>query len=69
VLEILPFSSSGSLKYMLKLIFPQKYGLIRSNPVEIEENPINDKDKSDFLRYITIKNPNTELWYWEQFFE
>ena len=47
----------------------RKISIGRTNPVEIEENQINDKDEANFLGYINKKNPNTELWYWEQFFE
>jgi hypothetical protein len=63
-----PYIISDSLFEFKEVIgLLRKISIDRTNPVEIEENPINDK--ADFLGYVTLKNPNTELWYWEQFFE
>jgi hypothetical protein len=65
-----PYIISDSLFEFKEIVgLLQKMSIDRTNPVEIEENPINDNDKADFLRYVTLKNLDTELWYWEQFFE
>lgn len=41
----------------------------RTNPVELENNPIADKEKQYILTQIEEQNPNADLSYWETFFE
>ena len=65
-----PYVISDSLFEFNEIIgLLQKISVDRTNPLKIKENPINDKDKANFIRYITLKNPNSEVWYWEQFLE
>jgi hypothetical protein len=46
----------------------QTLSIGRTNPIEIERDPINDENKAQFLSYVSRENPNTELFYWETFF-
>ena len=41
----------------------------RTNPVDLEQNPLTSKEQKDILRSIKRQNPDTELSYWEAFFE
>jgi len=41
----------------------------RTNPVDIEKNPISDKELKLVLTQIEEQNPGSELWFWESFFE
>ena len=41
----------------------------RTNPKEIEKNPISENDKQNILTKIESKNPDTEIWFWENFLE
>ncbi len=41
----------------------------RTNPVDIEKNPIGDKELKLVLTQIEEQNPSSELWFWESFFE
>ena len=41
----------------------------RNTPVELDENPLPDKEKIEILEKIKKQNPNSELWYWEDIFD
>ncbi len=41
----------------------------RTYPVDLEINPITDKERQEALRKIEQQNPEAEIWYWENFFE
>ncbi len=41
----------------------------RTNPVDLEKNPITDIERQTVLAKIEKQNSDTELWYWENFFE
>jgi hypothetical protein len=41
----------------------------RTNPVNLENNPITDKERQNVLTKIEHQNPDTELLYWENIFE
>ena len=41
----------------------------RTNPIDLEQNPVTDEEQQDVLTKIEKQNPDAELWYWEAFFE
>jgi len=41
----------------------------RTNPVDLEKNPMTAKERQDVLEKIEKQNPGTELWFWEAFLE
>lgn len=41
----------------------------RTNPVDLEKKPISEKERQDALRKIEQQNPNSELWFWKNYFE
>ncbi|MFL5742600.1 MAG: hypothetical protein ACJ75B_20420 [Flavisolibacter sp.] len=41
----------------------------RTNPVDMKKNPLTDKERQEALRRIEQQNPESEIWYWENFFE
>lgn len=41
----------------------------RTNPVDLEKNPMTSKQQKDILKAIKKRNPNSELWYWEAFLD
>lgn len=41
----------------------------RTNPVDLEKNPISNKERQRILTEIKKQNPYTELIYWENMFE
>jgi|SRR6185295_2610363 len=41
----------------------------RTNPVDLEKNPISDKERQAALKEIEIQNPGAEIWFWEMYFE
>jgi len=41
----------------------------RRNPVDLEKNPISDKERQNALTKIEEQNPDAEIWFWENFFE
>jgi hypothetical protein len=41
----------------------------RSNPVDIEKNPLNKKDRRTALSKIKTQNRHTDISYWENFFK
>ena len=41
----------------------------RDNPSELEENPISEKERKNFLTSVLNLNPKTELYFWELFLE
>jgi hypothetical protein len=41
----------------------------RTNPVALEKKPIAVNERQDVMAKIERQNPDTEIWYWENFFE
>jgi hypothetical protein len=41
----------------------------RTNPVDLQKNPITDIERQDVLTKIEKQNSDTELWYWKNFFD
>ena len=41
----------------------------RTEPDELEKNPISDEEQAAVLKLIEKQNPKTDVWYWENFFE
>jgi hypothetical protein len=65
-----PVLVADSLDNFNKIILRLKdVSLKRTNPVELEANPITEKERQDFLSEIETKNPNSEIWFWETFLE
>ena len=41
----------------------------RNTPETFEENPLPEKDKNEFISALRLANPNSEIEYWEGFFD
>lgn len=41
----------------------------RNSPKMLEQNPISDADKQNFINYIILNNPNCEVQFWKSLFE
>ncbi len=41
----------------------------RENPVEIEENPLNEKEIKSFTKKIKKENKEVDIWWWELFLD
>jgi hypothetical protein len=64
--EIIADTLSGFKPIMDRL---QTLSVNRSNPIEIDQHPMMDAEKHNFLTYVEQANPNSKQWYWEQFIE
>lgn len=41
----------------------------RTSPVDLDKNPITKKERQNSLREIEQHNPDSELWFWNNYFE
>ena len=65
-----PFIVADSLDKFKNIIsIIKKVSENRTNPVDLEKNPISDNERNIALREIKEQNPLTELWFWETYFE
>lgn len=59
--------SLENFKQILALI--KKISKGREYPIDLEDKPITDEERSNALQFIEEQNPGAELWYWESFLE
>lgn len=65
-----PFVIADSLdKFRNILSILIKLSKNRTNPVDLEKNPISNKERQAGLKEIEMQNPGAELWFWEGYFE
>ncbi|WP_276501585.1 hypothetical protein [Terrimonas pollutisoli] len=57
----------GSFKSIISIL--NDVSKKRTNPVDLEKNPITEKERQNALREIEQQNPDSELWFWENYLE
>jgi hypothetical protein len=65
-----PFVIANSLENFKAIISVlHKVAKNRTNPIELEKDPITDNERKDALTKIEQENPDVEISFWENFFE
>jgi hypothetical protein len=65
-----PYSIADSLDNFKKIILElKKLSQKRTNPVDLEKNPISKKERKQFIKQIEEENPNVDVDYWDNILE
>ena len=65
-----PFVIADSLDNFRKImVLVNEVTRGRTEPDDLEKNPISDDERDAVLKVIEKQNPKTDVWYWENFFE
>jgi hypothetical protein len=61
-----PFMIARTLDNLKNIIADlEKISTNRTNPVDLEKNPITEKERQYVLARIVKHNPEAEIWFWE----